>query len=438
MNQTSFRAGETIHGTVCLQTSTPLNIRALRILGKGTVRSRFVVTETTNNTNTNGSSSTSGSNTHERVVTGKYTVFSDEHTLWGTESKGFLIPGRELAPGTYSFPFTFAVPHNAPSSYESDHGRIRYKLRAYLDRPWAADYVTAARVLVHSAPDPVVLNGFLSQRIAEASKQVCCWIWNQGSVHVHTEVNHSVLEPPQPSAASGPGAGSSAFPSHAPQSLALQAAPDGSTPLAVMMHVDNWSSRKLSRVKVALVRHETLRASGHTKVIKTTVAQRQLDGPVGPKSTGHSNEFVLIPTAAEAGSLLSVPSTMTGTGDVIRVEYAVETDVKVSWACPMHLKIPVYVAPAPPPPMQLPANGMYYSDTTKWAESTQAGTPSADYGVGSAAMGAASSAAGPAQHPSGMDPAHLEGYPQAPPAYDGAYALLSPPPGSESGGLAGK
>ncbi len=46
----------------------------------------------------------------------------------------------DLAPGEYAYPFTFSVPPNAPSSFEGVHGRVRYAIRAIIDRPWKFDH----------------------------------------------------------------------------------------------------------------------------------------------------------------------------------------------------------------------------------------------------------------------------------------------------------
>ncbi|KAI9224121.1 hypothetical protein BC828DRAFT_159126 [Blastocladiella britannica] len=388
LNQTSFRAGEPVSGTVILQTSSCMNVRALRICCKGTVRTRFVVTETvTDNGQQPGmhpgqpihavtdngqpppgipAGQPGQPQTHQvqRTVTGKHKIMEEELTLWGTASKGPLVSGQELMPGVYSFPFSFAIPQSAPSSYESEHGRIRYKMHANLDRPWAADYVTTARVQVRSAPDPVAINGFMSQRIAEATKQVCCWFFSGGSVHVHAEVNHSVLEPP-PLALSVFG-GVVAAP---PPGLVTQASPDGSTPLAVMIHLDNWSSRELSKITVLISRTETLRAEGHAETKTKAIAERQWNGPVAPKVTGQRSELVLVGSVSEAAALLSVPTLTAGTNNLIHVEYAVQVNVQISWACPLSLRIPVYVLPAAAPPM--PTQIMYHCDVSRWSQPTQ-------------------------------------------------------------------
>ena len=41
-----------------------------------------------------------------------------------------------LLAGRHEFPFTFTLPPNLPSSYESCYGEIRYTVKAVVDRPW--------------------------------------------------------------------------------------------------------------------------------------------------------------------------------------------------------------------------------------------------------------------------------------------------------------
>ena len=48
-------------------------------------------------------------------------------------------PGNQdlyLEAGDYSFPFSFTLPPNLPSSFEVWHGHIRYRITATIDVPW--------------------------------------------------------------------------------------------------------------------------------------------------------------------------------------------------------------------------------------------------------------------------------------------------------------
>jgi len=58
-----------------------------------------------------------------------------------------------LEAGTHSYPFTFTLPINAPSSFEGEYGYVRYTAEAKMDRPWKFDHVTRSAFTVISLVD---------------------------------------------------------------------------------------------------------------------------------------------------------------------------------------------------------------------------------------------------------------------------------------------
>ena len=55
--------------------------------------------------------------------------------------------------GEHIYPFTFALPPNIPSSFESDLGHVRYTVKAIIDRPWKFDQETKDAFTVVSSFD---------------------------------------------------------------------------------------------------------------------------------------------------------------------------------------------------------------------------------------------------------------------------------------------
>lgn len=59
----------------------------------------------------------------------------------------------KLKPDNYSYPFSFQLAKDLPSSYEAQIGRVRYTLKAHIDIPWAFDKYTKRTITVVSALD---------------------------------------------------------------------------------------------------------------------------------------------------------------------------------------------------------------------------------------------------------------------------------------------
>lgn len=59
----------------------------------------------------------------------------------------------ELLEGEHKFPFKFHLPVNIPSSFEHKYGKIKYLLKAVIDKPWTFDYIREIPLTVKSALD---------------------------------------------------------------------------------------------------------------------------------------------------------------------------------------------------------------------------------------------------------------------------------------------
>ena len=49
--------------------------------------------------------------------------------------------GSEHHPaGNFQYPFSFQLPPTLPSSFEGEHGNVRYFIKGTIDRPWRFDH----------------------------------------------------------------------------------------------------------------------------------------------------------------------------------------------------------------------------------------------------------------------------------------------------------
>ena len=58
-----------------------------------------------------------------------------------------------LEAGSHRYPFTFSLPPNVPSSFEGEHGYVRYTAEATMERPWKFNHVTRCAFTVISLVD---------------------------------------------------------------------------------------------------------------------------------------------------------------------------------------------------------------------------------------------------------------------------------------------
>lgn len=65
-------------------------------------------------------------------MTGHEEYFQISYYLLGGANAG----ETELSAGVRTYPFTCALPPSLPSSFEGEHGHVRYTIKVVLDRPW--------------------------------------------------------------------------------------------------------------------------------------------------------------------------------------------------------------------------------------------------------------------------------------------------------------
>ncbi|CAD6242599.1 GSCOCG00009532001-RA-CDS [Cotesia congregata] len=105
-----------------------------------------------------------------QTVTGHEEYFNMEYYLLGSPSGSEI----ELPIGEHSYPFQCPLPPNLPSSFEHDHGYVRYTVKASIDRPWKFDHQVKIAFTVVSNFDLNKEARALEPVNLEMSKTFCC------------------------------------------------------------------------------------------------------------------------------------------------------------------------------------------------------------------------------------------------------------------------
>ncbi|XP_061172553.1 arrestin domain-containing protein 3-like [Saccostrea echinata] len=170
-----YWAGQTVSGRATVDLESEMKMREIRLNfeGKGYVRW----------TESRGS----GQNRHTVTYSATEYYFNNVMSVFG---KG-LSGGDEysLPPGQHTFPFSFVLPPNLPSSFEGSTGHVRYIIKGTIDRPWRFDDHTVRAFSVLCALD---LNQLpLASQGAEAtdSKNLCCLCCKSGPIVGTLKVN---------------------------------------------------------------------------------------------------------------------------------------------------------------------------------------------------------------------------------------------------------
>lgn len=58
-----------------------------------------------------------------------------------------------MTAGLHTFPFSYNLPHNIPSSFEHRIGKVRYSIKAILHRPWKFDHKISKQLTINTPFD---------------------------------------------------------------------------------------------------------------------------------------------------------------------------------------------------------------------------------------------------------------------------------------------
>ncbi|XP_048257824.1 arrestin domain-containing protein 3-like [Haliotis rufescens] len=168
-----YFAGQMLQGHVILELNEPVKLKGIRI----TFRGRAFVHWTEQLMRGPGESRFREIRHH--AATEEY--FDVSHPLIPRGS-GNNDEKKILAPGQYTYPFQFELPGNLPSSFEGQHGFLRYWVKVTMEKPWKNDYSTKK---VFTVICPMDLNREPSSGHplqSRKNKRLCCLCCRSGPV----------------------------------------------------------------------------------------------------------------------------------------------------------------------------------------------------------------------------------------------------------------
>ncbi|XP_039291757.1 arrestin domain-containing protein 17 [Nilaparvata lugens] len=181
----AYYAGQNVTGQVQLLLDKPKKIRSLQIkfLGKGEVK--WTENEEVRQNDGNTRSENVVYSSDEEYYTFKYNLAG------GANSE------LELPAGQHNYTFAASLPPLLPSSFEGEHGHVRYSVTATLDRPWKFDQHATA---VFTVVTPIDLNYNIHAKEPvkmEVEKSFCCCWCKSGPLQLVLAMPHSGWVPGQ-------------------------------------------------------------------------------------------------------------------------------------------------------------------------------------------------------------------------------------------------
>ncbi|EAT40077.1 AAEL008165-PA [Aedes aegypti] len=173
-----YHGGQILSGSVELRLDKPKLVNDFRLVISGCAEVRW-----------------SERRTRDRKVT-----YTGKEDLLRAETK--LIPesnsNTEIPAGIHVYNFSSPIPSHVPTSFEGEHGKIRYTVRAILERPWKFDQTCTAAFTVLK---PLDLNQLIYttkvSRKETLIKTFCCWPCTSNPLYIEVEIPVSGYVPGQ-------------------------------------------------------------------------------------------------------------------------------------------------------------------------------------------------------------------------------------------------
>jgi len=224
------------------------------------------------------------------------------------EMKTVVHNGPSLPAGIHYFPFSFMIPGNLPSSFETHIGQVRYYVKAQIVRDWKWDHRAKGHIMINGVLDLNQYPSALQEGNARDQKNLCCWPCKSGPISAVITSNRAGYVP-------GEFIGFSA-------------------------EVENLSNRDMSSSFLNLVETVKYRACGRSKVERRIVAEI-IRGSIAPGSSDYWEGVTM--------RIPSVPPThLAGSCSIMDVQYTLDFHVDPSGpSFDLVVSIPIIIGTIP-------------------------------------------------------------------------------------------
>lgn len=138
-----YYSGQTLTGHVELRLDHPKKVKNLKLIISGCAEVKWTKSKIKRK---NGAESSLSRRIQRETYLGKEEFITYEVALIPRVNDDAI----EIPAGTHEYKFSCQIPPHAATSFEGEHGKVRYTIRAVLDRPWKFDQTcTIAFTVLH-------------------------------------------------------------------------------------------------------------------------------------------------------------------------------------------------------------------------------------------------------------------------------------------------
>ncbi|XP_014367457.2 arrestin domain-containing protein 17 [Papilio machaon] len=160
----TYYAGQTVNGRIEYVFDSPKKVRGIQVQFKGEAHTEW--RESKEESDDQGKSQTTDT-THS----GNEEYFQISYYILGSNSGSEI----EIPAGKQVYNFTCALPPVLPSSFEGQHGYVRYTIKVILDRPWKFNQETKIAYTVINALDLNLNPSYKEPIHMQMEKTFCCF-----------------------------------------------------------------------------------------------------------------------------------------------------------------------------------------------------------------------------------------------------------------------